>query len=1029
MIDPSESEATDRPGGRISKASGWAQLASLPLVACAVFGAGFGADPTVLIAPALLLGTAFGAAIAPRGKAEQAWAPPVAVGLIASLPVWLPWISRLGPIGTVLAVGGTAWLLIPRISPRRLPPLGPGAAAVAIGLLAALNSAVPSSGLLLAAVAGGLLALPSALLELPSGPTPVETGESDDGLLLGIVAAGVVPVLAIAGGPIFGPSPSWLAEALTGFAAGTAGAALLRRFAPRFAALLPLVLPLAILGAGMVLLQGHDGVGWLIAQGVPASAGGAPLAAGLLTGGLFAGVGLTAGPAGSRTAWGLAIGAVLWIVLPDLLGADLAVRALVVAAALRVLTVVVSTQPAPVRAMAALAAAAGLSGLALPAAPSGIRAVAPYAAFTELGTLGQLDLAAGWRGASGRASARGSLAVLDDLRPPIRWQRGQSIDHGRETISADAFFAHLPGLLRGDAPTSVLIIGGGHGGAADSARRAAAGGVTVLLRSPADRWMIKANGPWNQDVAADPAVRVTSSIPRGARFSAVLVDLPPVWVPGAAHEWSPAAIARAGAQLDAGGVVVFRLPLATISGDELAGFAGDVADRFPQVTAWLDPTGSAHLLLAASETAGAVEAGAAWRAWSRRVVKDELRRASLAGPTDALERMVTDRDGLIAMAAGRARRDRFGAAIVAGVRVRGDRRALPLATLRAAGGGPERLFDLSTVPEAERAEVRERLATAALARNDYLAMLEALASGDSVAALDTARRIAESGDDSTKDLKTLIEPWLARCRALRAQGFLDQAKAECLVAQSFSPTDNEAALLLADLHRGLHDLAAAEVLYEAVSEREPANVGALLGLASIRVLQNRLPDAVAFLEQAEQIEPGNALLLNNLASVHFSLAKRASSDAEAEPHVQRARTLFQAAASLEPRMAEPRAGLAEIYSFAGNPEAALTEIERAVFLDPRCQYRAARSQALYEVNQRLEASKAADEVLLECPDELIALGTKAMSLMDRGCFEQAYETYGRVLQIIPNSAKTRAMRAGIEASGYLERGGEDCVPL
>lgn len=1013
---------------RFSKASIWAQLASLPLVACAILGAGFGVDPTSLIVPALLVGVALGVALRRSDRSESAWAPPLAVGLLAAIPIWLPWVARGGALATAAVAAGLTWTLAPRIARERLPSLGPTCAAVAIGLLAVLNGAVPNSGLLLVATAGGLLGLPAALLEAPSKP-PRPASDPDDGLALGFVAAGVVPVLLVAAGPVFGPSASWFSEAITGFAAGVAAAVLVRRFAAPVGKLLPLLLPLMILGAGLVLLQGHDRIGWLIARGVPAAAGGAPLAAGLVTGGVFAAIGLAAGAAGRRTPWGLVAGAIAWVALPDLLGADLAVRTLVAIAALRVLVVVVSSEPAWVRGGAAVAAAASLGGLALPPPPTGIRAVAPYAVFTDGGSIGHLDLAAGWRIATGRSSARGSVAVLDELQPAMRWQRGQSIDQGRETLSADAFFAHLPGLLRGDPPGSVLVVGAGHGGAVDSGRRATAGGVVVELRSPADRWMIKANGRWNRDVAADPAVRITARADSAARFDAVLVDLPPVWVPGADHDWSPAAIARAAERLSPNGVAVFRLPLATISGDELAGFAGDVAAEFPQVTAWLDPTGSAHLLLAASQTVGAVDAGATWRAWSRRVVRDDLRRASLASPIDALERLVTDREGLLSMAQGRARRDRFGTAIVAGARVRGGRRALPLATLGAAGGGPDRLFDLSTVPEDERDEARDRLAAASLARGDYLRMLEALATGDSIAALETARRIAESGADSTKDLKTLIEPWLRRCRSLRAQGFLDQAKAECLVAQSFSPTDNEAALLLADLHRALNDLDAAIPLYEAVRERDPAAVGALLGLAAIDVLNHDLAAAVERLEQAEQIEPGNALLLNNLAAVHFRIAQRATTDADAQPHVERARTLFQAAASLEPRMAEPRAGLAEIYSFVGNHERALAEIERAVFLDPRCEYRGARSQALYDSGRKTEASRATDEVLLECPDEIVALGTRGMLMMDRGCYKQAFETYQRVLQIVPGHRGATAMRDGLASSGELEKATEDCEPL
>jgi tetratricopeptide (TPR) repeat protein len=1032
MFDRSESGPIEHPPALFSKVSSWSQLAAVPAVICAVLGGVFGADPTALIGPALLAGTALGISTAPRKRPEAAWAPPAAVLLIAALPLWLPWLAVTGPGGTALGSAGCAWILAARIDVRRLPALGPGAAAGALGLIALLHGVVPNSGLRMIALVGGLLALPAALVELPRKPVPSSDPARDDGLVLGLVLGGAVPILAVAGGPIFGPSPSWLAEAITGVAAGVAGAAALRRLAPQVGRGLALLLPVALLGAGLALLTGHDRIAWLIGQGVPAMAGGAPLAAGLLTGGLFAGVGFTAGPGGPRTAAGLAVGAVLWAALPDGLGADLAIRALVAAAALRVLWVVVGTETRWMRAAAVAAAAAGLGGLALPAPPAGIRAVAPYGAFGDLGQLGLLDLAAGWRAGESRASARGSVAVLNDLRPPVRWQRGQSIDRSRETISSDAFFAHLPGLLRGDAPTSILILGGGHGGIADSARRATAGRVVIALRSPADRWLVRSQGDWNRNVAADPAVQLGRPA-RGDRFGAVLVDLPPVWVPGAAADWSPARIDRVADQLAPEGIAVFRMPLASLAGDELAAFAGDVAGRFSQVTAWLDPTGSRHLLLAAREASGPIDAGAVWRAWSRRAVRDELRRTALTTPVDALERLLTDRDGLLAMAAGRARRDRFSAAVVAGVRVRAGRRALPLAILGAAGTTPTRLFDFGTVPPDERDALQARLTDALAARADYLELLEALASGDSMGALDTARRIARSGKGATKDLKTLIEPWIDRCRALRAQGFIEQAKAECLIARSFSPTDDEPALLLGDLHRLLGELDQAARLYQEVRERDRASVGALLGLGATRTLQGRYRDAISLLEQAEQIEPGNALLLNNLAAVHLQLAGRISAeggdDSSISPHVARARSLFQAAASLEPRMAEPRAGLAEIYSFIGNRARALVEIERAVILDPSCVFRGRRGQALMENGRAQEASRLVEEVLLECPDELVALGTKAILLADRGCWTQARDTWGRMLEIVPGHPPALSNRADLEASGMLDRGDQDCTPL
>ena len=983
-------------------------------------------------------------------RALGSWWPPLVLAVVAAAsPLLLPGlaaavasisatvgISLAGPLVCAGAAATATGLLGSRLDHRRLPAARWCALAVAAGLLPAMNGAVPAVGLLRVGLLGGLLLVPLALWPVASADRHDEEpgGEGSGGPAgfgAGLVLAGGAGLLLLASSPLFGPSLSWFAEAGTGLAAGLALFGLLRRRLPATGVVLVALAPLVLFGAGEALLRGPHLVGSLLGRGLPPLVGGSPLAPGLVTVSVFGAVGLVAGRPGRRTPAGLAVGVLGWIVLPPLLGPDLAVRLFAAGLALVAIPTVVVGRSGWQRAVAAVGAAGTLACLALPVAPSGARAVAPYASFTDPVALARIHQVASWREPGFHASARGSVYVLKQLDPPVYWSAGRSLRLDRERGGADAFFAHLPGLLRGDAPASVLVIGAGHGGVLNSLRRSSAGIVRVREASPARRWLIRAHGAWNGDVAADPAVRFlsldpTARQPGGDLFDAVLVDLPPPWVPGGPGSWSAGQVSAVARAVAPGGVAVFRLPLDGLSGDELAAFALSVCRAFPDVTTWLDPSGAAHLLLAGRSEPGAIDAGALFRAWSRRTIQDELRAVALLGPADALERLVTNRDGLLEMAAGRPLRDGYGTAVVAGARVRAGRRALPLAALAATGGRPDELFDLSTVPADQRAELADRLERAADARADYLGLLAALARGDSIAAMDVAQRISSSGGDSTKDLRTLISPWLDRCRQYRTQGLLEQARSECMIAVSFSPTDPEASLLLGDVQRLLGDLEAAARSYLGVRERDPTSLGAALGLAAVHEREGRLAEAADMLEEAEKLHPGNPILLNNLGSIYLRMARITPVDAEAATFAARARTLFQAAAALEPRMAEPRAGLAEVYSASGELDKALVEIDRAVALAPGCSWRPLRAEILYLLGRSDEAEAEVEGILFDFPDDVTALGTKGLLLNEKGCYEQAKGQWERVLQLDPGNLAARTNLRLLEDSGLLERGDRDC---
>jgi tetratricopeptide (TPR) repeat protein len=1042
----------------IKNLSHFSQLAALPVVVCAFLGATHGLPAENLGAVAVLIGAAIGLGVATRPGLGDPPTPsdrvgsPIAFAIALAGAPW--WITASDHVGSWLAARSGLWLVAPaltalvtgtvvallarRIDRRRLPDPTAAATAVALGLLPCVNGLLPIAGLLPLTALALLLLLPAAILPAAergasaAPPAAASPGDVQDrsGLRFGLLAGGGLPLLLLTCGPLFGPGPGWFAEAATGGAAGLAVGWLLARRRPRVGLAIGLVAPLVLIGALEAMGRAPTFAAWWMERELPLLIGGAVIAPALLTALCCFALGLTAGPTGPRSGVGVVIGVGAWLLLPGLLGPDLALKTAAAAIALASLPLVLSDLHPGWRALAAVGAGGALACFALPSPPTGARAAAPYASYADPGGLVHVNRVATWREASSRVGVRGSVHVLDDLAPPTWWARGRSVHQDRERRGSDAFLAHLPGLLRGDPPTSTLVLGLGHGGSLDSARRATAGLVTAQEASPAHRWLVQSRGSWNQDVAADPAVRFasTDALARGGdvRFDAILVDLPAQWAPGGPSAWSRRRIRRVSAGLAPHGIAVFRLPLDGLSGDELAAFAADLSDVFPGVTGWLDPSGASSLLLAARAEAGPVDAGAVFRAWTRRAVAEDLGQAALFGPPDVLDRLVTDRDGLLAISAEGIRRDRLAIAVVSAARVRAGRRALPLATLGTASGDAAHLFDLSTVPPADRAELKERLDRSASRRADYLALLEALSGGDSVTAMETAQRIAEAGEDSTKDLRTLIAPWVDRCRQYRAQGLLDQARGECLIAVSFSPVDPEANLLLADVYRLQGDLERAEDLYVGVAERDSSSLGAALGLSAIRERQGRLVDAATLLEEAEKLHTGNGLLLNNLGSLYLRMARRTPNDEEADSFANLARTRFQAAATLEPRMAQPRAGLAEVYAALGEHDRALVEIDRALALQPGCAWRGPRLQIIRELGEGDQAEVEVDRALFDCPNDLVLLGTKGLLLADRGCYTQAKQQWERVLQLDPDNEAASTNLRSLEASGALERGDADC---
>lgn len=385
-------------------------------------------------------------------------------------------------------------------------------------------------------------------------------------------------------------------------------------------------------------------------------------------------------------------------------------------------------------------------------------------------------------------------------------------------------------------------------------------------------------------------------------------------------------------------------------------------------------------------------------------------------PIDVLERALADHRALrLTARSGAAAGAR---ALQAGVRARRGRRGLALAGLGEASVDPVDLVDPRDVPPDQRAALDERLRAAGATRVDYLALLGAWQSGEGDEVLALAARMAQASADPTKDLRAVVAPWLRRGDAYRSQGLLEQAQAEYLVAQSFSPQDPELNLKLADTRRLLGRSEEAEAGYARVLDRDPQHLKATFGLAALRTAQGRLAEAERLLEDAQAIHPSSAPLLVNLGWVHV---QRSDEDrAERPAHLARARVVYQRATALEPRRAEGWAGLALVYERQGDYERALSAVQRALTVQGGCIYRGQLGGYLGELGRLDEARTELQRAILDCPENADALNALGAVEARQARWAQAQDAWIRALRVRPEHPAARQNLAELEASGALD---------
>jgi tetratricopeptide (TPR) repeat protein len=117
--------------------------------------------------------------------------------------------------------------------------------------------------------------------------------------------------------------------------------------------------------------------------------------------------------------------------------------------------------------------------------------------------------------------------------------------------------------------------------------------------------------------------------------------------------------------------------------------------------------------------------------------------------------------------------------------------------------------------------------------------------------------------------------------------------------------------------------AQAAALYALVLDKQPTREGASLRLGNLLFRQKNYDEAADVFRKAVAAHE-TATLHNNLGSVYLSQKK-----------LDQARQEFSAAASLDPRYADPHYNLACYHALAGQHQQALSELEKAKVLNPK----------------------------------------------------------------------------------------------
>lgn len=232
------------------------------------------------------------------------------------------------------------------------------------------------------------------------------------------------------------------------------------------------------------------------------------------------------------------------------------------------------------------------------------------------------------------------------------------------------------------------------------------------------------------------------------------------------------------------------------------------------------------------------------------------------------------------------------------------------------------------------------LAFAQLCQRDTAGANQALSDaearfGDSVEIAIVAARVAMMEGDFERALTRLeqaraMAPEHATVQGLRALALLDSGENDAGYAAAIAclaqhPDQHEALLVAGTVALWRQHLDESDAHFTRALGRHPNSGRALSGVGQVRMLQNRLPDALQELRHAVVAMPDHIGTWHALAWTELLLGD-----------VDAAETSYQHAYDLDRNFADSHGGLALIHALRGRRDEAELAIKRALRLNPEC---------------------------------------------------------------------------------------------
>ena len=211
---------------------------------------------------------------------------------------------------------------------------------------------------------------------------------------------------------------------------------------------------------------------------------------------------------------------------------------------------------------------------------------------------------------------------------------------------------------------------------------------------------------------------------------------------------------------------------------------------------------------------------------------------------------------------------------------------------------------------------------------------------------------------------------------------------------------------------GLQAYNLAETFYQEILIRERSNVQAMLELANVYERSGKLEYARGLLARSAKLDTSNDVIAKKLASVERILVAVLSQEVDsliAASQYELAIPKLSVHVSIEPDNSELFYKRALCYSRLGRPEAALTNIDKALQIDPREEYHRLRS-AILEDLKVIESR------------EMVAEAKKLIQSIDPEDQRRALDVLGQILLSDPEHAwarsefrRLRTLENGVEA--------------